>query len=321
MSGLEELAGRTAVITGAGSGMGKAFALRFAAEGMAIVAADIQPDALAATVAELTAAGRQVAGVATDVADPESVQRLADAAYDRFGAVHLLCNNAGVEGYLDGPIWAATPKDWEWTVGVNFWSVVHGIRAFLPRMLAGGEPGHVVNTCSMTAVVSAGNMYAITKHAVLALTEVLALDLARRDAPIGVTALCPGIIATNLFRGSRNRPARLREDDLAADGDTDTILAGGLSRDRDARAGRDTRERMHATLAAGMPPADVAIKLVAAVRAGTRYLLTDHDWDPRIQERHDSIMGSAAGSRTAPSSGGLQETVSGSQRANGAADG
>jgi NAD(P)-dependent dehydrogenase (short-subunit alcohol dehydrogenase family) len=286
---MEQLAGRTAVITGAGSGMGKAFALRFAAGGMAIVAADIQPDALAATVAELTAAGHQVIGVATDVADPDSVHRLADTAYDRFGAVHLLCNNAGVEGYLDGPIWAATAKDWEWTVGVNFWSVVHGIRAFVPRMLAGGEPGHVVNTCSMTAVVSAGNMYAITKHAVLALTEVLALDLERRNAPIGVTALCPGIIATNLFRGSRNRPASQREDD----GSGETSRAGGPPGDRDAQAGRETRERMHAMLATGMPPAEVAAMLADAVRAGTRYLLTDHDWDPRILARHESIMARA----------------------------
>jgi len=289
---MEELAGRTAVITGAGSGMGRAFALRFAAEGMTIVAADIQPDALAATVAELASAGYETAGIVTDVADPDSVQRLADAAFDRFGAVHLLCNNAGVEGYLDGPIWAATARDWEWTVGVNFWSVVNGIRAFVPRMLADGGPGHVVNTCSMTAVVSAGNMYAITKHAVLALTEVLAADLAKRDAPIGVTALCPGIIATNLFRGSRNRPAALREDD--ADAQT-ARAAAGLPPDRDAQAGREVRERMHATLAAGMPPAEVAAQLVNAVRAGTRYLLTDHDWDPRIQARHESVMAGAAG--------------------------
>ena len=288
---MEELAGRTAVITGAGSGMGRAFALRFAAEGMTIVAADIQPDALAATVAELASAGYETAGIVTDVADPDSVQRLADAAFDRFGAVHLLCNNAGVEGYLDGPIWAATARDWEWTVGVNFWSVVNGIRAFVPRMLADGGPGHVVNTCSMTAVVSAGNMYAITKHAVLALTEVLAADLAKRDAPIGVTALCPGIIATNLFRGSRNRPAALREDDA----DAQTARAAGLPPDRDAQAGREVRERMHATLAAGMPPAEVAAQLVNAVRAGTRYLLTDHDWDPRIQARHESVMAGAAG--------------------------
>jgi NAD(P)-dependent dehydrogenase (short-subunit alcohol dehydrogenase family) len=313
---MEELAGRTAVITGAGSGMGKAFALRFAAEGMAIVAADIQPDALAATVAELTSAGHQVVGVATDVADPDSVHRLADAAYDRFGEVHLLCNNAGVEGYLDGPIWAATTKDWEWTVGVNFWSVVHGVRAFVPRMLAGGEPGHVVNTCSMTAVVSAGNMYAITKHAVLALTEVLALDLARREAPIGVTALCPGIIATNLFRGSRNRPAALWEDDAEA------ALSAGLPSDRDVQAGHQTRERMHAMLATGMPPADVAAMLVHAVRAGTRYLLTDHDWDPRILERHSSIMAGAAAPLSPAAAGPLTQLVAASeQNENGAADG
>lgn len=335
---MDELSGRTAVITGAGSGMGRAFALRFAAEGMSIVAADIQPDALAATVAELTAAGHQVAGIATDVADPDSVQRLADAAYDRFGAVHLLCNNAGVEGYLDGPIWAATAKDWEWTVGVNFWSVVHGVQAFVPRMLAGGEPGHIVNTCSMTAVVSAGNMYAITKHAVLALTEVLALDLARRDAPIGVTALCPGIIATNLFRGSRNRPAALREDDDvsahdAADAtdthrpggaggaDSGSVQAAGLPADRDAQAGRETRERMHAMLAGGMPPAEVAAKLVDAVRAGTRYQLTDHDWDPRILERHESIMTGATGPPVPAAPGAFRKVAPQSSHGNGAADG
>jgi NAD(P)-dependent dehydrogenase (short-subunit alcohol dehydrogenase family) len=314
---MDELSGRTAVITGAGSGMGRAFALRFAAEGMAIVAADIQPDALAATVAELTAAGHQVAGLATDVADPDSVHRLADAAFDRFGAVHLLCNNAGVEGYLDGPIWAATANDWEWTVGVNFWSVVHGIQAFVPRMLAGGEPGHIVNTCSMTAVVSAGNMYAITKHAVLALTEVLALDLARRDAPIGVTALCPGIIATNLFRGSRNRPAALREDDT----DSGDVQAAGLPADRDAQAGRETRERMHAMLAGGMPPAEVAVKLVDAVRAGTRYLLTDHDWDPRILERHESIMTGATGPPVTAAPGAFRKVAPQNSHGNGAADG
>jgi NAD(P)-dependent dehydrogenase (short-subunit alcohol dehydrogenase family) len=278
---MDDFSGRVAVVTGAGSGMGKAFALRFAAEGMKILAADIQDDALAATVASLSGDGHDVVGVRTDVSDPDSVRHLADAAFDRFGGVHVLCNNAGVEGYLDGPIWAATPRDWEWTVGVNFWSVVHGVRAFVPRMLAAGEPGHVVNTCSMTSVVAAGNMYAITKHAVLALTEVLAADLAKRDAPVGVTALCPGIIATNLFRGSRNRPASLREDDPVAD--------------RDPDAGLELRERMHATLATGIPPAQVAALVVDAIRTGARYLLTDHDWDDRIIARHESILAGAVG--------------------------
>src|SRR5262245_41903603 len=154
---MDELSGRVAVVTGAGSGMGKAFAQRLAAEGMKIVAADIQDDALAAAGKSLPGGGHDVLTVRTDVADPDSVRRLADEAYERFGAVHVLCNNAGVEGYLDGPIWAATPKDWEWTVGVNFWSVVHGVQTFVPRMLAAREPGHVVNTCTRTSVISAGN--------------------------------------------------------------------------------------------------------------------------------------------------------------------
>jgi NAD(P)-dependent dehydrogenase (short-subunit alcohol dehydrogenase family) len=281
---MDQFAGRVAVITGAGSGMGKAFAARFAAEGMKIVAADIQEDALAVTVGELTAAGHEVSGVPTDVADAGSVRHLADEATARYGAVHLLCNNAGVEGYLDGAIWEATGKDWAWTVDVNFWSVVHGIRAFVPLMLAHGEPAHVVNTASMTAVISAGNMYGITKHAVLALSEVLNADLRARGARIGVTALCPGIIATNLFRGSRNRPPGLRND-------SDTP---------GAREGAALRERMHATLADGMPPAEVAGKLVTAIRAGALYLLTDHDWDERVRARHDAILAGAVGPPAGP---------------------
>jgi NAD(P)-dependent dehydrogenase (short-subunit alcohol dehydrogenase family) len=276
---MEELTGRVAVITGAGSGMGKAFAQRFAAEGMKVVAADIQPDALAATVAGIEGAGHEVVGVPVDVASPESVGLLADEAFQNFGAVHLLCNNAGVEGYLDGAVWEATDKDWQWTVGVNFWSVVHGIRSFVPRMLASGEPGHVVNTCSMTSVISAGNLYSVTKQAVLALTELLDADLRKRGAPIGVTALCPGTIATNLFHGSRNRPAELRNDHAR----------------EPAGEGRELRERMHSLLAAGMPPAEVAGNLVTAVRNGTLYLLTDHEWDERILARHRAIMDGAVG--------------------------
>ena len=274
---MDQFGGRVAVITGAGSGMGRAFASRFAAEGMKIVAADIQQDALDEVVAELTAAGQEVIGIRTDVSDPDSVRRLADAARNRFGAVHLLCNNAGVEGYLDGAIWEATDRDWSWTVNVNFWSVVHGIRAFVPLMLAQGEPAHIVNTCSMTAVTSAANMYGITKHGVLALSEVLYADLRSRNAPIGVTALCPGTVATNLFLGSRNRPSGLRNEQETPG----------------AKAGRELRERMHATLAASMPPAEVADKLVDAIRRGALYLLTDHEWDERVQQRHDAIMAGA----------------------------
>jgi NAD(P)-dependent dehydrogenase (short-subunit alcohol dehydrogenase family) len=275
---MEEFAGKTAVITGAGSRMGKAFALRFAAERMNVVIGDIQDDALSATVSEISARGTPVLGLHTDVSSPASVAALADAAEERFGPIHLVCNNAGVEGYLDGPIWEATPKDWEWTVGVNFWSVVHGVRTFVPRMLAHGQPAHVVNTCSMTSVVQASNMYGITKHAVIALSEVLRADLRKADAPIGVTALCPGTIATNLFHGSRNRPAAL------------TDSGGNISAD-----GKELREHMHGVLAAGMPPSEVADKLVTAIRGDGLYLLTDHEWDPQVIARHEAIIAGAVG--------------------------
>jgi NAD(P)-dependent dehydrogenase (short-subunit alcohol dehydrogenase family) len=274
---VEEFAGKTAVVTGAGSGMGKAFALRWGAEGMNVVIGDIQQDALDATVAELAAAGVPVLGLRTDVSRLSDIEALADAAEDRFGKIHLVNNNAGVEGYLDGPIWEATSKDWDWTLSVNLMSVIYGVQTFVPRMLAHGEPGHVVNTCSMTSVIAAGNMYGICKHAILALTEVLAADLTRAGANIGATGLCPGIIATNLFHGSRNRPAALTNE-------------GGMS-----SSGAQLRESMHATLSKGMPPSEVADKLVTAVRENALYLLTDHEWDSRIEDRHSAIMAGAVG--------------------------
>ena len=277
---MQEFAGKTAVVTGAGSGMGKAFALRWAAEGMNVVIGDIQQDALDATAQEIKDVGASVVAVRTDVSKLTDIEALADAAEAAFGPVHLVNNNAGVEGYLDGPIWAATARDWEWTVGVNFWSVVYGVRTFVPRMLAHGQEAHVVNTCSMTSVVQAANMYGITKHAVIALSEVLWNDLRKAGANIGVTALCPGTIATNLFHGSRNRPSTLTDD------------GGNISTD-----GAELRERMHAVLAAGMPPAEVASRLVTAIRGGGLYLLTDHEWDDQVIARHEAIIASAVGEK------------------------
>ncbi len=277
---MEDFAGKTAVVTGAGSGMGKAFALRWAAEGMNVVIGDIQQDALDATAQEIKDAGAAVVAVRTDVSKLADIAALADAAEAAFGPIHLVNNNAGVEGYLDGPIWEATARDWEWTVGVNFWSVVHGVRTFVPRMLAHGQEAHVVNTCSMTSVVQASNMYGITKHAVIALSEVLWNDLQKAGAPIGVTALCPGMIATNLFHGSRNRPSALTDE------------GGSMS-----AQGKELREQMHATLAGGMPPAEVASRLVTAIRGGGLYLLTDHEWDDQVIARHEAITASAVGER------------------------
>jgi NAD(P)-dependent dehydrogenase (short-subunit alcohol dehydrogenase family) len=272
---VQEFTGKVAVVTGAGSGMGRAFAQRLAEEGMKVALADIQVDALDQAVKELTADGHEVIGVPTDVSKEEAIQHLADETIAAFGKVHVVCNNAGVEGYLDGPIWEATHKDWEWTVGVNYWSVVYGIRTFVPLILSHGEEGHVVNTASMTAVVRAGNMYGIFKHATLATSETLWGDLQRIDAPIGVTAVCPGIIATRLFQGSRNRPQELQNE---------TPTSG-------AQRGKEMREAMHARLSEGMAPSEVARQVVEkGIRGNQLYLLTDHDWDPAVGSRAINIL-------------------------------
>jgi NAD(P)-dependent dehydrogenase (short-subunit alcohol dehydrogenase family) len=274
---MKDFAGKVAVVTGAASGMGRAFAQRFAEEAMRVVLADIEQGALDKAVEELRGEGRDVVGVRVDVSDPSSIEALAKRALDAYGQVDLVCNNAGVEGYLDGAIWEATDKDWEWTFGVNFWSVVYGVRSFMPILLDNPNGGHMVNTASMTAVVAAGNMYSITKHGVLALTEVLHSDLKARGAKVGVSALCPGIIATRLFQGSRNRPAALQNE----------VPTPG------AEQGRKMREEMHARLASGMPPAVVAEYVMRGIREERLYILTDHDWDEQIVARHEAIMRAA----------------------------
>jgi NAD(P)-dependent dehydrogenase (short-subunit alcohol dehydrogenase family) len=269
---VQGFSGKVAVVTGGGSGMGRAFATRFAEEGMKVVLGDIQQDALDATLEDLTAKGHDVRGIRIDVSRPEDIQRLADTALDAFGKVHVVCNNAGVEGYMDGPIWEATDKDWQWTTGVNFWSVVYGVRTFVPIMLAQDEEGHVVNTASMTAVVRAGNMYGITKHAVLALSEIMYAQL--QETKVGVSALCPGIIATRIFEGSRNRPPELRN----------------KSEPSGAAQGDEHRRMMHERLQQGMQPSEVADILVRAIREGRFYVLTDHEWDERIKARMQDIL-------------------------------
>ncbi|HXM56956.1 MAG TPA: SDR family NAD(P)-dependent oxidoreductase [Candidatus Dormibacteraeota bacterium] len=271
---MRELAGRVAVVTGAASGMGRAFAQRFAEEGMRVVLGDIEAAPLSLAVAELRAAGHDVIGAPVDVSQRSSVDALAEAVLRAYGRVHLAVNNAGVEGYLDGPLWEATERDWRWTMGVNFWGVVHGVQAFLPIMLAQGDDCHLVNTVSMTAVVRASNMYGVAKHAVLALTETIHGQLREREARVGVSALCPGIIATRLFQGSRNRPPELRNE----------------AEPPGASQGREVRQRMHERLQAGMPPAQVADILVRGIREDRLYILTDREWDDRISARTDDIL-------------------------------
>src|SRR5690606_28891529 len=238
---MEELRGRVAVITGGASGIGRALADRFAAEGMRLVLADIEEPRLDAAVAELRDAGHEVIGVRTDVSDPASVEALADAAYEAFGAVHVLCNNAGV-GPPSAKVWETTPNDWRWTFGVNVLGVAHGVIAFVPRMLAGGEEGVVVNTSSPAGPIAPmprASVYAASKSAVTTLTECLAAQLAAEEGcRLRAAVFYPsgaGLLDTGLWTAERNRPPELARERPRP---TPALTVAEL-RERAAAAGRE----------------------------------------------------------------------------------
>lgn len=210
---MKELAGRVAVVTGGAGGVGRALGERFAREGMKVVLADVFADPLDEAVAALRAAGCDAIGVVTDVSDHGSVEHLADEAYASYGAVHVLCNNAGVGAGAAGRIWDHTLNDWGWGLAVNLWGVIHGIKAFVPRMLDGGDEGHVVNTSSGNggiAPLPTTAVYATTKAAVVTVSEVLYGQLRAVGSRIGVSVLFPGpkVLKTGLLTSASRRPER-----------------------------------------------------------------------------------------------------------------
>lgn len=205
---MQDFEGKVAVVTGGASGIGLAMAQRFAEAGMNIVLGDIESEPLAMAEAAVAAKGAKVLAHRTDVARPDDIEALADAAYRRFGKVHILCNNAGVGGSR-GAAWELSLDDWRWVVDVDLWSVINGVRSFVPRMIAGGEEAHIVNTASVAGLLSGavGAPYTVAKFGVVALTESLYYELKRAGHPIGASVLCPGFVATNIFDSGRNRQA------------------------------------------------------------------------------------------------------------------
>ena len=209
---MKQFKDKVAVITGGASGIGLALARRAAAESMKLVLADIEEGPLAAVASELKSAGAKVLTVKTDVSRAEDVENLAAQALQAFGGAHLVFNNAGVGG-VRVKTWQATTKDWEWVLGVNVWGVIHGVRVFTPIMLRQGDEGHIVNTASAAGFVSMASTapYAVSKHSVVTLSEVLYHDLKAENARVGVSVLCPAWVGTNIWNSQRNRPQDLRD--------------------------------------------------------------------------------------------------------------
>jgi len=252
---MERFRDRVAVVTGAASGIGLALAERFAAEGMKVVMADVEPAALEAAAASVRASAPAVLAVRTDVSRAEDVDRLARETYAVFGAAHIVCNNAGVA--VIGAVHEQTLADWQWVLGVNLWGVIHGVHAFLPRMLGGGDEGHFVNTASMAGLTTAPFMsiYDVTKHGVVALSESLYKELELSGAPVGVSVVCPGLINTSIMRSARNRPPELADEGKA--GPAAQAFAQALA-DR---------------LTGGYPPSEVADQIVRGIRNRRFYIV------------------------------------------------
>jgi NAD(P)-dependent dehydrogenase (short-subunit alcohol dehydrogenase family) len=276
---MRDFSNRVAVVTGAASGIGRALAERCAAEGMRLVLADIETAPLEATAAALRSSARDVLAVATDVSDPQSVERLARTAMETFGAVHLLCNNAGVLGGRPGPIWEATLNDWRWILGVNLWGVIHGLRSFVPRMLDGGEEGWIVNTASMGGLVPGGSPYGVSKHAVVAISEALYSHLHAHQTQVGCSVLCPIFVKTQILQANRNRPATLVDEGPPAS------VPGASPRPR----------RLAGRIENGQPPAEIADAVFEGIRAEQFYIWPGDEVDDIVRTRFDHIL-----SRTNP---------------------
>ena len=258
-----KLHGKVAVITGAGSGIGRELARACAKEGMQVVLADVDERGMAES-------GKEFVQVRCDVSKPGDLEHLADRTFDEFGACHVLFNNAGVA--VTGPAWTATLEDWEWVLGINLMGVVHGIHAFVTRMLEHGQEGHIVNTASAAGFLSlpGSAVYCVSKHAVVTLSECLHHDLRVAGSRIGVSVLCPAFVNTGIADSERNRPK-----DLAETNPLSAPYANAMKK---------------AVAAGRLTASDVALMTIEAVKANRFYVLPHPKIKPSIETRMNDIL-------------------------------
>lgn len=264
---------KVAIVTGAASGIGRGIANRCAAEGMKVVCADIEEGPLAQAEKELKGSGAEVFALQVDVSKSAEVEDLARKALERFGAVHLLFNNAGIA--TNGPIWENTLADCEWAIGVNLWGVIHGLRVFVPIMLNQDTECHIVNTASMAGLMSShpSSTYQLTKHAVVALSENVYHSLEERGAKIKISVLCPGWVNTRILESERNRPATLHNERASQEYPACPEL-----------------EVFRKVLLGSMSPEEVAGHVFKAIRQKKFYIFTHPDWKTNVKVRLKNIL-------------------------------
>lgn len=264
---IQSFDGKVAVITGAASGIGRALAMGVAKEGMRVVAADIDEAGAQATAESI---GKDAVAFRVDVAQGDSVSALANASFERFGQVDLLVNNAGV--FQGGLSWERSVEDWEWALGVNVWGILHAMRSFVPRMIAQGTEGHVVNTASVAAFVAgpASAPYVVSKCAALSATECLALDLAAVGSKIGASVLTPSAFETGIATTARVRPARFGVDE--------------------SEDGKGTAQALGAMVSEGMAPDAAVEPVLAGIRSGEFVIPTRPSYAAQIRNRYDALL-------------------------------
>jgi NAD(P)-dependent dehydrogenase (short-subunit alcohol dehydrogenase family) len=272
---MKDFQDKVAVITGAASGIGRALAGKSAQEGMKVVLADVEELALKQAEEELKASGAEVLAVPTDVSQAADVEKLAQQAFATYGAVHLLCNNAGVSGGTT--LWESSLADWQWVLGVNLWGVIHGIHFFVPRMLAQDSEGHIVNTASAAGLISSARLgiYKVSKHGVVTLSETLALELAARGTKLKASVLCPGFVNTRILDAERNRPQALQNEpeEQQMSPEMSTMLNVGRQ-----------------LVQAGMAPSQVAEMVFEAIRQEKFYIFTHKTTKQLVQVRMEDIL-------------------------------